>query len=184
MSSRARVVVYYREPVDSPGSIEGAYARISTSLRGTPGLLDSELLRSVLDPDGFAVISEWASLAAFRQWERGGVHKASTAPLRAYQDTSRPRRYEVYEIAADLNAPAPCTPVQSVPIQSAAVRSRLRRQRRRRPDLRAAWRWLVSALAVGGLSMGPVVPPADYVRLIRSLREDRSADHPPRKDTA
>ncbi|MCO1580339.1 antibiotic biosynthesis monooxygenase [Crossiella sp. SN42] len=98
MSARARVLLF--AAAERPQDVVAAYHRISQDLDGTPGLLGNELLREVSAPAGrFVVISEWASLAAFQDWERGSAHRDTTAPLRPYQDTSR-GRFGVYEVLA------------------------------------------------------------------------------------
>jgi heme-degrading monooxygenase HmoA len=105
MTGAVRVLVYAVVPdsggPDSDGSaVEDAYHRISRALRGTPGLLGNELLRSVRDPRGFIVMSEWESLAAFGAWEAGPSHRAATAPLRLLQDGARHVPFEIYEVRA------------------------------------------------------------------------------------
>ncbi|KXK63820.1 antibiotic biosynthesis monooxygenase [Micromonospora rosaria] len=100
MTGRARVIVYLRAPQEGPGAIEKAYHEISGRLAATPGLLRNELMRSTLDPGGFAVLSEWSSLADFRAWEEGAAHRNATSPLRPYQDRDGARHYGIYEIVA------------------------------------------------------------------------------------
>jgi heme-degrading monooxygenase HmoA len=91
-----RVLIY---AVADRDGVERAYHEISTALRGTPGLLGNELLEE-FGGGGFAVMSEWASRAAFQQWERGAAHRDVTAPLRPYQDISRGRPFGLYEVIA------------------------------------------------------------------------------------
>jgi heme-degrading monooxygenase HmoA len=98
--ARARVLLYCRAPGGDPAPIEEAYHAISADLNGTTGLLHNELLRDVLEPDAFIVLSEWASLAAFHAWESGPDHRDTTSPLRGYQDRSRPRPFGLYEVTA------------------------------------------------------------------------------------
>ncbi|KWX04668.1 antibiotic biosynthesis monooxygenase [Carbonactinospora thermoautotrophica] len=96
MTGRVRVLVYLTAPDGDVSVIEEAYHAISGRLQGTPGLVGNELLRSLSDPDSFAVISEWESLDAFRAWEQGPDHRDVTAPLRPFQSvTMRPAVYEV-----------------------------------------------------------------------------------------
>jgi heme-degrading monooxygenase HmoA len=40
------------------------------------------------------------SMAAFLEWERSPGHKDQTEPLRKYRDYTRPRPFEIYEVAA------------------------------------------------------------------------------------
>ncbi len=74
------------------------YRQISDALADAPGLLGNELLRSVAGPDGFLIMSEWESLAAFRAWDATPAHLL-TAPLRTYRAANtRARTYEMYEV--------------------------------------------------------------------------------------
>lgn len=99
-AGRVRVLLWHRIPPDGSGAVEDAYHAISTALAGTPGLLGSELLRSVADPERVLVMSEWSSLADFAAWERGDEHKPTTAPLRPYRDRDAARPVEILEVAA------------------------------------------------------------------------------------
>lgn len=95
-----RVLLWHR--VDDDGAaVREAYHRVSRELAGTPGLVGNELLRSAADPASFVVMSEWTSLSAFQEWERGAAHRGTTAPLRPYQD---PRRHPPYEILQTVAA--------------------------------------------------------------------------------
>ncbi|GAA2381285.1 antibiotic biosynthesis monooxygenase family protein [Nonomuraea africana] len=102
MSGRVRVVVYYSASAADPGSVVAAYRRVNGGMRGTPGLLSSQLLRSALDPGEFAVLSEWTGLAEFRAWEEGTQHKGQTSALRSYRDEGRGRGYGVYEVVDEF----------------------------------------------------------------------------------
>ncbi len=95
-----RVVIWCRQPASGPQPLQAAYHQVSTRLHGTQGLLGNALLESLLDPGGWQVVSEWESFAAFRHWEQGAEHRAATAPLRPYQDTARPRVYDLYRVRA------------------------------------------------------------------------------------
>jgi heme-degrading monooxygenase HmoA len=97
---RARVMLFCRAPQGDGDPIADAYHTISSGLAGTPGLLGNELLRDVMEPDGFIVLSEWESLAAFRSWESGSAHRGTTSPLRQYQDHGRGRPFGLYEVTA------------------------------------------------------------------------------------
>ncbi|WP_320065185.1 antibiotic biosynthesis monooxygenase [Micromonospora sp. RTGN7] len=98
--ARVRVLIHAAAPPTEPGAVEQAYHRISAELAGTPGLLGNELLRLADDPGRFVVMSEWASLAAFRSWEAGARHRGTTAPLRRYQQPPVDRPFGIYEVAA------------------------------------------------------------------------------------
>ncbi|MEW9547197.1 antibiotic biosynthesis monooxygenase [Nonomuraea sp. NPDC050783] len=101
MKGRARVIVYLTVPETGPGAIEAAYHDISARLADTPGLVRNELLRSALNPAGFAVLSEWESMADFKAWEEGAEHRSATSPLRPFQDrASGARHYGIYEVVA------------------------------------------------------------------------------------
>ncbi|WP_329430190.1 antibiotic biosynthesis monooxygenase [Streptosporangium sp. NBC_01495] len=100
MSDRVRILVFVTAADAGPEAVEGAYHRISRSLTGTPGLLANELLRSVHDPAGFVVMSEWRDMDAFRAWEEGESHRSTTAPLRPLQDHSRGASFGVYTVQA------------------------------------------------------------------------------------
>jgi heme-degrading monooxygenase HmoA len=105
MTARVRVLLYAVAPKSGTRDVDGsavehAYHRVSRELRGTPGLLGNELLRSVRDPRGFVVMSHWESLAAFTAWEAGPAHRATTAPLRPRLDGARPVPFEIYEVRA------------------------------------------------------------------------------------
>jgi heme-degrading monooxygenase HmoA len=89
------------EPAVARAAVFEAYHRISAELSGTPGLLGNELLGSTLDPDRFAVLSEWEDRAAFQAWESGPNHESRTSPLRPFQDRGNGyRHYEIYEVVA------------------------------------------------------------------------------------
>ncbi len=93
-SGRARVMVRLAVGDGQESRVQEAYRRISSRLHETPGLLANELLRDPDDPSHYVVLSEWESLAAFRTWEDGPVHKDMTSPLRQFV-----RGATVYEVA-------------------------------------------------------------------------------------
>lgn len=100
-AGRARVLIYYRAPSDDPDVIERSYRETSRALANTPGLLRNELLRDAAEPDSYVILSEWESLAAFRQWEEGPTHRGRTSPMRPYQDRGgRSKHYGIYEVTA------------------------------------------------------------------------------------
>jgi heme oxygenase (mycobilin-producing) len=98
VSDRIRVLLYHRAQDADVERLLVAYRRVAAELRGTPGLLQDELLRSTLDPDAFVLLSEWESMAAFREWESRPDHRATTAPLRPYRDVTLSRPFEVYAV--------------------------------------------------------------------------------------
>ena len=97
---RVRVMVFASAPDADPEAVAEAYHQISADLAGTPGLLGNELMRSVHQPNGYVVMSEWESLDAFREWEDGPNHRDTTAPLRSYQDGRPAGPFGIYEVAA------------------------------------------------------------------------------------
>jgi heme oxygenase (mycobilin-producing) len=97
---RVSVLLFATAP-NEPGAVAAAYHRISRGLAGTPGLLRNALLELVDGPGRFVVLSEWASLDAFRTWEDGTEHRQLTAPLRPYHDTSLAGGFGVYRVAAE-----------------------------------------------------------------------------------
>jgi heme-degrading monooxygenase HmoA len=100
-AGRARVLIFYRAPSDDPDVIQKSYHATSQALAATPGLLRNELLCDVTDGIGYAVLSEWESLAAFQQWETGPTHRGNTSPMRPYQDRENHKKhYGIYEVVA------------------------------------------------------------------------------------
>ncbi|WP_149824386.1 antibiotic biosynthesis monooxygenase family protein [Streptomyces tailanensis] len=97
---RVRILLYLRATSEQVPEVQEAYHRISKDLAGTPGLLGNELLRDVADPGAYAVLSEWESMAAFRDWEAGAGHRGTTSPLRPYQDTERPSPFALFAVEA------------------------------------------------------------------------------------
>ncbi|MFC6931118.1 antibiotic biosynthesis monooxygenase family protein [Actinomadura yumaensis] len=97
-----RVLVYASAPGADASAVEAAYHTISRALDGTPGLLGNVLMRSLLDPAAFVVMSEWRDIASFRTWEEGAGHRDVTAPLRPLQDSAAGQgsAFGVYEITA------------------------------------------------------------------------------------
>ncbi|HEY9373877.1 antibiotic biosynthesis monooxygenase [Streptomyces sp.] len=97
---RVRILLRLRPAPGEVPEVEKAYHRISEDLAGTPGLLGNELLREITDEGAYAVLSEWESMAAFRDWEAGSAHRGTTSPLRPYQDAERGSPFALFEVAA------------------------------------------------------------------------------------
>jgi heme-degrading monooxygenase HmoA len=93
-----RVLVYHSTP--DPAGVHEAYHRVSELMNEVPGMLGNELLHSVPDPSGFVVVSRWRDMTAFQQWERGPLHRETTAPLRPFRDTRLAVPYGIYSVAA------------------------------------------------------------------------------------
>lgn len=101
MSGRVRVLLFLRASTDSDVSrVEQGYHQISRELDGTPGLLGNELLADVTEPGSYAVLSEWQSMDAFREWEQGASHRGTTSPLREYQDRDRDKHFGIFQVTA------------------------------------------------------------------------------------
>lgn len=98
MIGGVRVLIF--NETDDEAGIEAAYHEISRLLAPVPGLLSNELLRSVHAPNEFVVLSHWESMAAFRRWEEGADHHATTAPLRPFRDTGMAKPFGIYRISA------------------------------------------------------------------------------------
>jgi heme oxygenase (mycobilin-producing) len=98
MTARVRVLVWYRAADHE--QISAAYQQVDAGMAGTAGLLHSELLRSVDDPDSYAVLSEWQSLDALRSFQRGPGHRSTPEPLRLFSDRARPGGgFGVYQVS-------------------------------------------------------------------------------------
>jgi cytochrome P450/heme-degrading monooxygenase HmoA len=98
MSDRIRVLVWYRCRQPEFADFVARFHAIGTQLVGVPGLLGSELLGAHREEGSLVVMSEWESMQAFATWEVG--HQPTTEPLREYQDTTRPYRFELYHVVA------------------------------------------------------------------------------------
>jgi heme-degrading monooxygenase HmoA len=97
VTAPVRVLVWYR--TSEHERISRAYRQVTVALAGTAGLIRSELIRSVTDPDSYAILSEWQSLAALRAWESGAGH-GTPAPLRAFSDRARPGGgFGIYQVS-------------------------------------------------------------------------------------
>lgn len=94
-------VLLFAAAPERPDEVTSAYHRISRELAGTPGLLRNALLEQVDEPGRFVVVSEWSSLDAFREWERGSAHRQVTAPLRPYHDRDMGGGFGLYRVAAE-----------------------------------------------------------------------------------
>lgn len=99
MKGLVRVMLYLTAATDDIEAITRAYHQVSTDLQGTAGLVANELLFS--PRGGGAVMSEWSSLTAFQAWEAGSSHRGVTSGLRPYQDGSRGRVFDIFEVAAE-----------------------------------------------------------------------------------
>ena len=96
----ARVMVHARVDPAQRQAFESAFAAVSGRVRGTPGHLRDELLRSDDDPGAYVLLSEWESRAAFLAWEDAPVHREATTPMRPFWQ-GRVERL-IYETAVKL----------------------------------------------------------------------------------
>jgi heme oxygenase (mycobilin-producing) len=101
-TTRARVMVFATAPEGHEATLEAAYLHISAELRGTPGLIANELLRSESDPRSFVVLSEWQTLDAYHAWEEGPVHRRLTAPLHRLRFMKSKRQSRTLMYAAGI----------------------------------------------------------------------------------
>jgi heme-degrading monooxygenase HmoA len=93
-------MVFARIGPDDRPAFEKAFASVSAAVRGTPGHLRDELLRSEDDPGAYVLLSEWESREAFLAWEDAPVHREATTPMRPYWQ-GRVERL-IYETAVAL----------------------------------------------------------------------------------
>jgi heme-degrading monooxygenase HmoA len=93
----ARVMVFARVDTDDRPEFEEAFAAVSRTVRGTPGHITDELLRSEDDPGAYILLSEWDSREAFLAWEDAPVHHEATTPMRPFWQGRVERR--IYETA-------------------------------------------------------------------------------------
>jgi heme-degrading monooxygenase HmoA len=93
----ARVMVFARVDTDDRPAFEEAFAAVSRTVRGTPGHITDELLRSEDDPGAYILLSEWESREAFLAWEDAPVHREATTPMRPFWQGRVERR--IYEAA-------------------------------------------------------------------------------------
>ena len=99
VNERVKVLLWCRYgDAEQLRDAERRFDQIGEVLRGTPGLTGSQLLISAQYPGSFAVLSEWASLTAFRTWEQGGEHRSQTAGMRPFQDPDRTPGFDVLEV--------------------------------------------------------------------------------------
>jgi heme-degrading monooxygenase HmoA len=91
-------MVFARVAPADRNAFEEAFATVSGRVRGTPGHVRDELLRSEDDQGAYVLLSEWESREAFLAWEDAPVHRAATTPMRPFWQGRVERR--IYETAA------------------------------------------------------------------------------------
>jgi heme oxygenase (mycobilin-producing) len=80
----ARVMVFAKIAPSDRLEFEKAFEAVSRRVRGTPGHVRDELLRSDDDPGAYVLLSEWESREAFLAWEDAPVHREATTPMRPF----------------------------------------------------------------------------------------------------
>jgi heme-degrading monooxygenase HmoA len=100
-----RVLVFATIKPGAADAFEAAYGEVTRKVKGTPGHIHDELLRSADSPDDYILLSEWESRDAFLAWEDAPIHRQTTTPLRPYWAGRVDRK--IYEIAGRLT---PATP--------------------------------------------------------------------------
>lgn len=94
------MLVYHAVSDADSAAIDEAYHQVSARMASVPGMLGNELLRSLADPAGVVVVSNWTGIGAFRQWEQGPAHHATTAPLRPFRDPRMSPPFGIYQVSA------------------------------------------------------------------------------------
>jgi heme-degrading monooxygenase HmoA len=79
-----------------------AYKEVTAKVKGTPGHIRDELLRSVEEPDAFILLSEWETKEAFLAWEDAPIHMGTTTPMRPYWAGRVERK--IYDVAHRLSS--------------------------------------------------------------------------------
>jgi heme-degrading monooxygenase HmoA len=79
---------------------EKAFAEVTRKVKGTPGHISDELLRSDDDPNSYILLSEWESKEAFLAWEDAPIHMQTTTPMRPHW-LGRVQR-KIYDIAVRI----------------------------------------------------------------------------------
>jgi heme oxygenase (mycobilin-producing) len=98
VSEEIRVLVYHA--ADDASAIDEAYHQVSRKMASVPGMLGNELLHSLPDPTGFIVMSRWANIDAFQEWEQGPDHLDTTALLRPFRDPRMTTPFGIYRVTA------------------------------------------------------------------------------------
>ena len=89
-----RILIWFRAQTDDDAAdIRKGYAAMRDAQRGRRGLVRSELLESMAEPESFAVLTHWESMSDFVAWQREPGHDADTAPMDAFRDLRAGGRY-------------------------------------------------------------------------------------------
>ena len=92
-----RVMVFGQIKRGTEEAFEAAFGEVTRKVKGTPGHITDELLRSEDDPGAYILLSEWESREAFLTWEDAPVHREATTPMRPFWQGRVERR--IYETA-------------------------------------------------------------------------------------
>jgi heme-degrading monooxygenase HmoA len=77
-------------------AFERAFAQVTRNVRGTPGHIRDELLRSTEDDTTYVLLAEWESVDLFRAWADDPCHIEAAAPMFPYwADTFKRHVYQV-----------------------------------------------------------------------------------------
>ena len=85
-----------------PGSGKGfeeAFAKVSATVKGTPGHVSDRLLRDDTDADKYVLLGSWQSEEQFRAWEDAPIHREMTVPFREFW--AGPVVRTIYHLAVD-----------------------------------------------------------------------------------
>lgn len=101
---RFRSLIRFRVKAGRGPDFEAAFERAGmlTRPRAIPGFGRAELIRSLDDPCDYAVVGEWQSEEAYRQWQSVSAAEANRDALAALGDTleaSQPGR--LFVVGAD-----------------------------------------------------------------------------------
>jgi heme-degrading monooxygenase HmoA len=73
-------------------AFEAAFKEVRSSVKGTPGHIQEELLHNTDEPGTYILLGEWANREAFLTWEQSPIHMQKTAPMRPYWTMQGPRK--------------------------------------------------------------------------------------------
>jgi heme-degrading monooxygenase HmoA len=80
----ARVMVFAKIREGEEANFEKAFEAVTAKVKGTPGHIRDELLRTEGEPGNYILLSEWESKEAFLAWEDAPIHMNTTTPMRPY----------------------------------------------------------------------------------------------------
>lgn len=83
-------------------AFERAYLTVTANVRGTPGHVRDELLRSLEDHDTYLLLAVWESEELFRAWADDPRHIEESAPMFPYWADTFER--DIHEVRATLES--------------------------------------------------------------------------------